>query len=348
MSLAMTDSPLFSVGSSIVLTGLSKAELNGTRGTVLATPAATAATRLRVRYLHPTTGELTVSAIKPVNLAAALDGEGGEEAAAPSDDPEVVEQATAMVQRMIAMMTQVFQANQGRSPSEEEVREMLNELTPERIEEMMSTPANPELAAAFTSVPPAVAAPPLSRRLAQQTVATSIAAALISSAAAAASASASAATPAAAAAAAAPPAPPVTRAESDAFFGFSGAADEERNLWVLASDGELDRVRELLAADPTLTPNSFDPNGYSPMHAAASYSHVALMRWLLANGGECSLADGDGDTPLHVVEGVEVARLLIAHGADPLAINIAGETPRAKAIEEENDELAAYFLLQEG
>ena len=60
------------------------------------------------------------------------------------------------------------------------------------------------------------------------------------------------------------------------------------------------------------------------------------------------MADGDGDTPLHVVEGVEVARLLIAHGADPLAINIAGETPRAKAIEEENDELAAYFLLQEG
>lgn len=333
-------------GARVVLIGLSKEVLNGTVGRVLETPADAAPGRLRIRYLHPTSGEITISAIKPVNLREATDDD-----AAPSDDPAVVDAATAMVQQMIGMVTAVFEANEGRAPTEDEVRALLADLTPERIEEMMTTAADPELAAAFTGAPPAEAPAATAvtgtaeataesalsprRRAAVRFVASAVAVAVRRRAAATATAHGGFATKSA-----------LSPAESDVVFGWSGVAVEERNLWVLASDGELEAVQALLARDPTLDANSFDENGYSPMHAAATYGRMELLLWLLANGGEAGLRDSDGDTPLHVAESVAAARVLLAHGADVLAANVAGECPRDKAIEDENDELAEFLLLQ--
>lgn len=37
-------------------------------------------------------------------------------------------------------------------------------------------------------------------------------------------------------------------------------------------------------------------------HAAASWSHIELLRFLLDNGGDVNIVDNEGDTPMHMCE----------------------------------------------
>lgn len=73
-----------------------------------------------------------------------------------------------------------------------------------------------------------------------------------------------------------------------------------------------------------LSPNIPDPNSYTPMHAAASYAHTNLLEYLISKGGDINLRDDDGDTPLYVVESVEMARWMIERGADWGVVNEEG------------------------
>ena len=73
----------------------------------------------------------------------------------------------------------------------------------------------------------------------------------------------------------------------------------------------LTAVLAFLATDRSLV-NAHDENGYTPIHAAASYGHVDLLRTLCKNhGGDANVEDFEGDTPLFVVENVETARVLV-------------------------------------
>ncbi|KAH9936059.1 ankyrin [Amylocystis lapponica] len=85
----------------------------------------------------------------------------------------------------------------------------------------------------------------------------------------------------------------------------------DKNLWVAAGDGDLDRVRELIET-ASMSPNAPDPYTYTPMHAAASYGHLHVLDYLISQGGDVNITDEDGDTPLYVVENVETARYLPA------------------------------------
>jgi ankyrin repeat protein len=60
------------------------------------------------------------------------------------------------------------------------------------------------------------------------------------------------------------------------------------------------------------------------MHAAASYAHTELLEYLISVGGDINLRDDDGDTPLYVVETVEMARWMIERGADWSVVNEEG------------------------
>jgi hypothetical protein len=60
------------------------------------------------------------------------------------------------------------------------------------------------------------------------------------------------------------------------------------------------------------------------MHAAASYAHTDLLEYLISVGGDVNLRDDDGDTPLYVVESVEMARWLVERGADVGVVNEEG------------------------
>lgn len=84
-----------------------------------------------------------------------------------------------------------------------------------------------------------------------------------------------------------------------------------------------------------LRPTSPDENGYTPVHAAASWGHVELLRWLLEqDSAGANVQDNDGDTPLHHLAVSDLAaselrpvvELLLAHGADPEARNSEEQT----------------------
>jgi ankyrin repeat protein len=62
------------------------------------------------------------------------------------------------------------------------------------------------------------------------------------------------------------------------------------------------------------------------MHAAASYSHLDLLAYLVSVGGDVNLGDDDGDTPLFTCESVAAAQWLVAHGADAGVRNEEGLT----------------------
>jgi hypothetical protein len=106
------------------------------------------------------------------------------------------------------------------------------------------------------------------------------------------------------------------------------------NLWIAASDNNLPVIRALFATKAH-TPNDRDSHGYTPLHAAASYSHIELLRYLVSEGGNVNITDEDGETPLFVVETVEAAKVLIEElGADWKHKNSEGVTAREKFEEE--------------
>ncbi len=115
------------------------------------------------------------------------------------------------------------------------------------------------------------------------------------------------------------------------------------NIWIAASDGDLGRVSELVESG--ISPNAFDENTYTPIHAAASYGHIDVLELLLLHGGDLNIADDDGDTPIYVVENVDTARWLLGHGAVIDRVNKEGVSP-IQAIEEDWP-LVADFLKAE-
>lgn len=119
------------------------------------------------------------------------------------------------------------------------------------------------------------------------------------------------------------------------------------NIWVAASDNDIASVARFLSNDP-VSVNARDSNGYTPIHAAASYNHIALLKSLVGtHNGNPNITDHDGDTPLFFVETVETARCLVEElGADPSLKNNSGLTA-ADAIEEDGQFPLVVAYLRE-
>lgn len=108
------------------------------------------------------------------------------------------------------------------------------------------------------------------------------------------------------------------------------------NIWVAASDGDLQTVKSLIESGH-FTPNSKDPNGYTPIHAAVSYGHTDLLKYLVEKGGDINIQDTEGDSPLHHVEDLKMAKLLVeTYKADWKQKNEEGQIP-ADYIEEDSE-----------
>ncbi|GMG20429.1 unnamed protein product [Ambrosiozyma monospora] len=120
------------------------------------------------------------------------------------------------------------------------------------------------------------------------------------------------------------------------------------NIWVAAADNKINIVKQYIASG-NFSANSPDPNGYTPMHAAASYGNIELFRYLVSVGGNVNIQDSDGDTPLHHVETVEAAKALINEFKVNYKVkNNDGYTAgQYQEEEQEFPELAQYLLSVE-
>ncbi|KAH9465327.1 hypothetical protein Pst134EA_013217 [Puccinia striiformis f. sp. tritici] len=107
---------------------------------------------------------------------------------------------------------------------------------------------------------------------------------------------------------------------------------ERKNIWVAASDGDLERVKELIEAG--LSPSVADENSYTPIHAAASWGRLEVLRYLKSVGGDMNTTDDEGDTPLFSVEDIETAKLVIELGGDPVHQNDEGKTADENLMED--------------
>ncbi|KAG6837373.1 hypothetical protein H0H93_010531 [Arthromyces matolae] len=77
----------------------------------------------------------------------------------------------------------------------------------------------------------------------------------------------------------------------------------------------------------TLDPNLPDENTYTPMHAAASYGQIEVLKFLISKGGNVNVTDEDGDTPLYTVENIQTAKFLVDNGASIDHRNNEGISP---------------------
>ncbi|QPG76022.1 hypothetical protein FOA43_003408 [Brettanomyces nanus] len=116
------------------------------------------------------------------------------------------------------------------------------------------------------------------------------------------------------------------------------------NIWIATADDKRDVVKSLIETG-RFTANSKDANGYTPMHAAASYGNNDLLEYLILKGGDVNIQDNDGDTPLHHTESLATAKLLIEkNNADYTVRNSDGQTA-LEALLDDNDspELIQYL-----
>jgi uncharacterized protein len=127
-------------------------------------------------------------------------------------------------------------------------------------------------------------------------------------------------------------------------------ADEaELDIHEASSLGRAERVRDLLATDPSLA-TSRSRDGFTPLHFAAFFGTPEVAGVLLQHGADPSaVAENEMRVqPLHsaaAVDANETARLLLDAGADPNATQQGGFRPIDAAVQNENDEL--YALLVE-
>ncbi|HEU4934330.1 MAG TPA: ankyrin repeat domain-containing protein, partial [Pyrinomonadaceae bacterium] len=129
------------------------------------------------------------------------------------------------------------------------------------------------------------------------------------------------------------------------------ASGVQLNLFEAAATGQTDRVRALIEEDPAVV-NSYSPDGFTPLSLAVFFGHPKTVDALLAAGAEVNAASRETMklTPLAsamATAQTEIARTLIAHGAN---VNAKGEsdlTPLHTAAARGNIE-AATLLLEHG
>ena len=106
----------------------------------------------------------------------------------------------------------------------------------------------------------------------------------------------------------------------------------EREIIKAAKTGNAARIRELLAAAPSLI-DARDADGSTPLHCAAWKGHAEVAAVLLEAGADVNAHNQNshwGTTPLHAAAHGNrdaIVRLLIEHGADLQAKDLNGKTP---------------------
>jgi uncharacterized protein len=121
------------------------------------------------------------------------------------------------------------------------------------------------------------------------------------------------------------------------------------NLHQAAMDGNLTVVEELLKNED-ININTLS-EGWSPLHLAAHFGHIEIVRLLLEQGADVQVKSGNNmaNTPLHAAAAnmknrQEMISLLLSHGADINEKQSGGWTILHQAAQHNDPEMIAYFV----
>ncbi len=106
------------------------------------------------------------------------------------------------------------------------------------------------------------------------------------------------------------------------------------SIHLSADNGNIEAVKQHLAAGTDVNVKDADMGGWTPLHYAAAQGHKEIAKLLIAEGANLNATDYIGTRPLHMAAYMksDVAELLIANGADVNAKDNVGETPLDSAI----------------
>jgi len=115
--------------------------------------------------------------------------------------------------------------------------------------------------------------------------------------------------------------------------------------------GHKDTVEALLAAGANVNLKSNNALTASPLQSAAVMNQIEIAKLLLAKGADVNITGESGYTPLHEVAGsgrLEFAKLLLDHGANINAKGNDGKTPLTIAVENKQVEMATFLRSRGG
>ncbi len=123
------------------------------------------------------------------------------------------------------------------------------------------------------------------------------------------------------------------------------------DIFEAAAVGQAERVQALVRDNPALA-NAYAPDGFTPLALASFLGHRPIVETLLEHGANPNLAAQNSMMvmPLHSAAAsrqLDIARLLISHGAQPDARQTGGYSPLHEAANSGQTELA-LLLLEHG
>lgn len=133
--------------------------------------------------------------------------------------------------------------------------------------------------------------------------------------------------------------------------GEIAASRSDLDVFEAAAVGDLDRLRAVLDADPSLA-TAWSEDGFTALHFAAFFGHPAAAKLLTERGADLEARSTNEQfaldaSPLHSAAAAgrrEVCETLLNAGADVNAVQHGGYTPLIDAAQSGNAELAELLL----
>lgn len=118
-------------------------------------------------------------------------------------------------------------------------------------------------------------------------------------------------------------------------------------IYDLAVEGEYEVLKEILSKDSTQVAE-IDEYGFTPLHGVASEDYVEVAQLLLEHGADVRAVNDEGVTPLHLASTAEMASLFLDNGAEIDALTHDGITPLNLAASEYRSVDLIQELLRRG